>query len=49
MKHHHHSIGWRRANRHDIPAWKEIAALGACYAIVIGMTVFVVHVFCMPV
>jgi len=46
MKHHSHSIGWRRANRHDIPLWKEFLALGACYVLCIGLVVTVVIMMC---
>ena len=37
MKHHDHAIGWKRANCHDVPLWKDLVALAACHAIVIGL------------
>lgn len=46
MKHHKHSIGWRRANRMDVPVWKDLLALATCYIVVIGLTVVIVHVLC---
>ena len=46
MKHHSHSIGWRRANRHDIPLWKEYLALASCYVLCIGLVTCVVVVMC---
>jgi hypothetical protein len=46
MKHHDQSIGWRVANRHDIPMWKEFAALASCYALTIGLVVMAVYVEC---
>jgi hypothetical protein len=41
MKHHDKSIGWRVANRHDIPLWKEYAAIAGCYLTCIGLMTLV--------
>lgn len=38
MKHHKHSIGWRRNNYQDhIGFWKEVVSFLACAAIVVGL------------
>jgi hypothetical protein len=48
MKHHKHNVGWRVANRHDVPLWKEFLALASCYALTIGLVVMAVYVECRP-
>jgi hypothetical protein len=42
MKHHDQSIGWKRANRHDVPMWKEFLALASCHVLVIGLVVLAI-------
>jgi hypothetical protein len=46
MKHSEHHIGWRVANRHDIPLWKEFCALAACYSLCVGLVVLAVVTMC---
>ena len=46
MKHHQHSRGWRQSNRFDLPVWREIAGIAACYVAVIGLMALVVELLC---
>jgi hypothetical protein len=43
MKHHDQSIGWKRANLHDVPLWKDYLALAACHVLVIGLVAMAIY------